>query len=80
MSVADNGAGIPKGEEEKIFDKFYGDNATEGGIGLAICRGIVHAHGGKIWVENAHDTQEDGIIAKTGAIFTFTLPIKGAEG
>lgn len=80
VTVADNGAGIPKGEEEKIFDKFYGDNGGEGGLGLAICRGIIHAHGGKVWAENAHNTPEDGIIAKNGAIFTFTLPIKGAEG
>jgi two-component system sensor histidine kinase KdpD len=71
ITVADNGRGIKPGEEEKIFDKFYGGSG-DGGLGLAICRGIIHAHGGKIWAQNA--TQG------TGAIFSFTLPIKGAEG
>ncbi len=59
--VSDNGPGIPPGEEERIFDKFYaGDPAHQagreqkgGGLGLAICRGIIHAHGGKIWAQNA---------------------------
>jgi two-component system sensor histidine kinase KdpD len=67
---------VPVGEEERIFDKFYAGakrNLTkeelvqEGGLGLAICRGIVTAHGGKIWAQNAPEG---------GAIFTFTLPIK----
>jgi two-component system sensor histidine kinase KdpD len=68
--VMDNGPGISKGQEEKIFDKFYvGKNrdVKGGGLGLAICRGIVAAHGGKIWAQNVSDG---------GAIFTFTLPIK----
>lgn len=74
--ISDNGPGIPKGEEERIFDKFYiGLDSEEktGGLGLAICRGIIHAHGGKIWAQNATDG---------GAIFTFTLPIRasGQEG
>lgn len=76
VSVADNGAGIPAGEEEKIFDKFYGGDSSDGGLGLAICRGIIHAHGGKIWAENANEgTGKKG----TGAVFTFTLPIKAVE-
>ena len=68
VSVADRGPGIPPGEEERIFDKFYrtGPKRTRGvGLGLAICRGIVVAHGGRIWVEN----RPDG-----GARFRFTLP------
>ena len=73
--VSDNGPGIPPGEEERIFDKFYtgamnSDNKG-GGLGLAICRGIIHAHGGKIWAQN----NPEG-----GAIFTFTLPIRAQEG
>ncbi len=77
--VSDNGPGIPKGEEERIFDKFYGsepktDSRTGdlkgGGLGLAICRGIIHAHGGKIWAHNQ---------AEGGAAFTFTLPIRNQE-
>ncbi len=72
VSVADNGPGIKKGDEEKIFDKFYAGTSGDGSLGLAICRGIVHAHGGAIWADSASEG--------TGAIFTFTLPIKATEG
>jgi len=70
VSVGDNGAGIPKGEEEKIFDKFYtvthrGSHKGTG-LGLAICASIIGAHRRRIWAEN----QPEG-----GAIFRFTLPI-----
>lgn len=71
ISVADRGPGIPFGEEARIFDKFYrtGPKRTRGvGLGLAICRGIVEAHGGRIWAENRIDG---------GAIFRFTLPVAG---
>ncbi|NBO17738.1 MAG: hypothetical protein EBV03_00640 [Proteobacteria bacterium] len=73
ISVADNGPGIPKGDEERIFDKYYASTVRKdkgGGLGLAICRGIIHAHGGKIWAE----APPGG-----GALVTFTLPIKNAE-
>jgi two-component system sensor histidine kinase KdpD len=68
--VADRGPGIPRGEEETIFEKFYRGGAGGGGIGLGltICRGIVTAHGGRMWAEN----RPDG-----GAIFRLTLPITG---
>lgn len=70
VSVSDNGVGIPKGEEEKIFDKFYTlarRTAHKGtGLGLAICASIVAAHGRRIWAEN----RPEG-----GAAFHFTLPI-----
>jgi len=75
VTVADNGPGIPDGDEERIFDKFYagaGRSGSGGGLGLAICRGIIYAHGGKIWAQNAHDG--------SGAIFTFTLPIRSQDG
>jgi two-component system sensor histidine kinase KdpD len=71
--VSDNGPGIPKGDEERIFDKFYAATRADlkgGGLGLAICRGIIHAHGGKIWAQN----RPEG-----GATVTFTLPIKNQE-
>jgi len=68
--VADNGSGIASGDEERIFDKFYANTRAGGGIGLAICRGIIHAHGGKIWAKNSPEG---------GAIITFTLPIKNQE-
>lgn len=70
--ITDNGPGIPKGEEEKIFDKFYNATRAEnkGGLGLAICRGIIKAHNGKIWAQNAPEG---------GAILTFTLPLKNDD-
>ncbi len=68
--VADRGPGFLPGEEETIFQKFYRGGAGSGGIGLGltICRGIVTAHGGKIWAEN----RPGG-----GAVFRLSLPITG---
>jgi two-component system, OmpR family, sensor histidine kinase KdpD len=70
FQVADRGPGIPAGDEERIFDKFYRAQPGGGGVGLGltICRGIVAAHGGRIWAEN----RKDG-----GAAFQFTLPLEG---
>jgi two-component system sensor histidine kinase KdpD len=68
VSVSDRGAGISKEHAERVFDKFYRVHEAEGGgvgLGLTICRGIVEAHGGRIWVEE----REGG-----GASFHFTLP------
>lgn len=69
IELADRGAGIPNGEEEKIFEKFVHGSNTGGGIGLGltICRAIINAHKGRIWAEN----RPGG-----GAVFKFTLPIK----
>ncbi len=69
--VGDRGPGIPPGEERRIFDKFYRVGAGQGGgvgLGLAICRAIVMAHGGRLTVDN----REGG-----GAEFRFVLPIDG---
>ncbi len=70
ISVADRGPGLPPGDEEQIFDKFYRAESAQGGVGLglSICRAIVAAHGGRIWATN----RPGG-----GAIFTFTLPLEG---
>src|SRR5262245_9959400 len=72
VDVGDRGPGLPSGEEERIFDKFHRgvqDSASGGiGLGLTIARGIVTAHGGRIWAEN----RPDG-----GALFRFTLPLTG---
>ncbi|HTP04232.1 MAG TPA: sensor histidine kinase KdpD [Nitrospirota bacterium] len=70
VSLDDRGPGIPPGEEERIFEKFVSGRATGGGVGLglAICRTIINAHGGKIWAEN----RPDG-----GAVFRFTLSSAG---
>jgi two-component system sensor histidine kinase KdpD len=70
VSVCDHGPGVARGQEEAIFEKFTRGNvesSTPGmGLGLAICRAIVEAHRGRIWVE----ADEAG-----GARFTFTLPL-----
>jgi two-component system sensor histidine kinase KdpD len=69
IAVGDCGPGIPVGQEEHMFEKFYQANkegAQSGvGLGLTICRAIVEAHGGLISVRN----KQEG-----GAVFTFTLP------
>jgi two-component system sensor histidine kinase KdpD len=74
ISVADRGPGVPVIDLERIFDKFYrvlGTQRTTGsGLGLAVCKGLVEAHGGRIWAEN----REGG-----GAVFLFTLPITKTE-
>lgn len=55
IAVMDRGIGIPKGDLERVFDKFYRvqrpEQVTGTGLGLAICKGIVEAHGGRIWAE-----------------------------
>jgi two-component system sensor histidine kinase KdpD len=72
VEVADRGPGIPPGEEARVFEKFHRairDGGPSGvGLGLAICRAIVAAHGGRIWAQN-----RDG----GGASFRFALPIQG---
>lgn len=71
ISVADDGSGIADEAKEKIFDMFYTANKGSGdarrglGLGLALCKSIVQAHGGSI-------TVEDNI--PHGAVFKFTLP------
>src|SRR5436190_21415653 len=73
ISVADRGPGVPAVDLERIFDKFYrvsgrtSDRPTGSGLGLAVSRGLIEAHGGHIWAEN----RESG-----GAVFRFTLPLK----
>jgi two-component system sensor histidine kinase KdpD len=70
VSVRDHGPGVAKGQEEVIFEKFTRgstESATPGvGLGLAICRAIVEAHRGRIWVEPT---------TPHGATFVFSLPL-----
>jgi two-component system, OmpR family, sensor histidine kinase KdpD len=69
VEVADRGPGVPAGQEEKIFEKFYRGQPRDGrgaGLGLAICRGVVRAHGGRIWAQN---------LPGGGVAFLFTLPV-----
>jgi two-component system sensor histidine kinase KdpD len=72
VGVADRGPGVPPGERESVFQRFYrGGNGKRNGVrsiglGLAICRGIVEAHGGKIWIEDR---------PARGSLFRFTIPL-----
>ena len=71
ISVCDLGDGIPDDRKERVFDMFYtgGDQVADSrrslGLGLGLCRSIINAHGGKIWIS-------DNI--PHGAVVTFTLP------
>jgi two-component system sensor histidine kinase KdpD len=69
VQVTNQGPPVPEEHLDRIFDKFYRITAAERvsgiGLGLSICKGIVEAHGGRIWAENL-----DGGIA-----FKFTLPL-----
>jgi two-component system sensor histidine kinase KdpD len=71
FEVADHGPGLPPGDEQRVFEKFYrsphGGSRSGVGLGLSICRGIVELHGGRIWAENRD----------RGAVFRFTLPLEG---
>ena len=74
ISVADRGPGIPSGDLDRVFDKFYRvldgkqttGHPTGSGLGLAVCKGLVEAHGGRIWAE----AREGG-----GVVFSVSLPL-----
>ena len=72
VTVHDHGRGLPPGDLEHVFDKFYradgGDaqSAYGYGLGLYVCRQLIEAQHGRIWAENAPGG---------GAVFTFTLPV-----
>ena len=55
VSVADRGAGIPSADLERIFEAFMTTKSHGLGLGLAICRSIVEAHGGRLWATNNAD-------------------------
>jgi two-component system sensor histidine kinase KdpD len=74
VDVADRGPGVPKGDEERVFERHYqgpSHGRSDGGmgLGLALCRAILAAHGGRIWLQN----RPEG-----GAVVRFVLPIKSA--
>lgn len=56
VKVTDRGSGVPVYERERIFKSFYGLRSYGNGLGLAICKGIIEAHSGSIWVEGPTDT------------------------
>lgn len=72
LEISDRGEGLADGEEDRIFEKFYrgerGRSRAGAGLGLAICRGIVGAHGGTIQAAN----RPGG-----GSVFTVRLPLEG---
>ena len=69
MSVTDQGPGVPPEEREMIFDSFVRfDTGGRSGLGLAIAKTFIQAHGEQIWVEN---------VPEGGARFVFTLPQAG---
>ena len=73
ISVADTGPGIPPEDLPRIFDPYWQARRTArlgAGLGLTIAKGIVEAHGGRIWVESRPGA---------GSTFTFALPITGPE-
>jgi signal transduction histidine kinase len=75
VSVADQGEGIPPEYLDKVFERFFQVDATatrrlgSSGLGLAIARGIVQAHGGRIWAEST---------VGQGSVFRFALPLASA--
>jgi two-component system sensor histidine kinase KdpD len=75
VTVADRGPGLPAGAEHRVFEKFFRSHSARAargrgiGLGLAICRAIVQAHGGTI---RASNRSHNGTVS--GAVFQFTLP------
>lgn len=74
IQVADRGTGIPPADLERVFDKFYRvqrpGSGSGSGLGLSICKGIVEAHGGRIWAQN----REGG-----GTLVTLALPLNAPK-
>ncbi|WP_419166734.1 ATP-binding protein [Candidatus Palauibacter sp.] len=76
ISVSDRGGGIPPEQLAHLFQKYAGAGAGErglgAGLGLAICKGLVEAHGGRIWATSGGEGR--------GARFTFTVPVADEAG
>jgi len=70
-AVEDTGPGIPEDQRDHLFQSFYTTKKGGLGIGLAICRSIIEAHGGRIAATNRAGGQ--------GAVFHFTLPVSAVS-
>jgi PAS domain S-box-containing protein len=70
VTVADNGPGIPPEVRARVFEPYFTTKPSGNGVGLAVCLGIVEAHGGTLSVDMAPEG---------GAAFEFALPVGGAE-
>jgi len=70
VAVMDSGPGLSPASLERVFDPFYTTKPGGLGIGLSICRSIIEAYGGRLWV-NAN--------LPRGAIFQFTVPAKSGD-
>lgn len=71
VELADTGGGIAEGDLERVFESFYSTKANGLGVGLAICRKLIEAHGGMLWA--LHNPAG-------GALFRFTIPVSTEEG
>jgi PAS domain S-box-containing protein len=71
FTVCDSGPGIDPEHVERVFEAFYTTKSSGVGMGLAICRSIIEAHGGRLWAA-ANEPR--------GAVFQFTLPGAESEG
>jgi C4-dicarboxylate-specific signal transduction histidine kinase len=70
IAVRDSGPGVPSEDIERIFSPFYTTKSGGMGMGLSICRSIIEAHGGRLWVSAN---------VPRGAVFRFTLPAHPAR-
>ncbi|MBQ1203351.1 MAG: HAMP domain-containing histidine kinase, partial [Loktanella sp.] len=78
--VEDTGPGIPENALKKIFQRFYserpeGQFGNNSGLGLAISKQIIEAHGGVIWAENIRPTHADPTSEPAGVRFVVGLPL-----
>ena len=77
VRVSDEGIGIPSHDLSKVFGKFYRVEGVHSvrtpgsGLGLYICRNIIEAHGGRIWVESK---------LGLGSTFAYSIPIRQEKG
>jgi signal transduction histidine kinase len=69
VSIKDTGTGIDPEIYSRLFTKFTSKSVTGTGLGLYVSKGIVEAHGGRIWAENNAD-------GRKGATFYFSLPLR----